>query len=319
MPEQNAQQNNSAKFAFFYMLSLVSLVFYAIAVATVAFQAVNKKIVDLVEPYRGQFSPEALKFAISAIIIAAPIYYLTVRVINRNLAMGKLDRESGVRKWLTYFILFVSSVVMIGWLIGTLFNFLDGELTLKFVLKAASAILTAAAVFGYYFYDIRRTEPAGKDKVVGIFFYGSIAVALVALVTAFYFAPSPAETRAKKQDNETLNRFNMIDGALNAFYNENKKLPASLDELVRDRKYLAERYIKDAVSGETFGYNVLADKKSFELCATFKTSNSGDDNTFDQYLKDRWPHEAGYRCISQGVYATNDVKGGAVPYPRALD
>lgn len=321
MTEENIQQqtNNSAKFAFLYMLSLVSLVFFAIAVATVAFQTVNKNIVDLIEPFRGRFSPEALKFAISSILIAGPIYYFTAWQINKNLAAGKLALESGVRKWLTYFILFVSSVVMIGWLIGTLFNFLDGELTLKFILKAGSAILIAAAVFSFYLYDIRRTETAGKDKVIRIFFYGSIVVALAALVTAFYFAPSPAETRARKRDNETLNRFNMIEGALQGYWSENKKLPADLEELTKDRKYLSDRYVKDAVSGDKFGYKVLADKKSYELCATFLTSNRDENVVFDEYLRDRWPHQAGYQCVSQAVIAPDDVKGGVAPLPRGID
>jgi hypothetical protein len=301
------------------MLSLVSLAFTATCVGVVVFQIINKLIPDAVNFYQGRFEPDALKFSIAAIIIAAPIYYLTSWQINKSLRSGALLKDAAVRRWLTYFILFVASVTMIGWFIRTIYNFLDGEMTVKFILKAVTAIFIAAAVFSYYFFDIRRDKVEEKDRIIKIYFYASLALVLVVLASAFAFSPSPTETRGKKQDNETLNRFSMIDGALNSFYSEKKKLPESLKELVSDRKFLAERYINDAVSGEEFGYKVLTDKKSYELCATFKFSNRTDDGLMDEYLKDRWPHDAGYQCVNQGVYTVNDVKGGILPIPRSID
>jgi len=62
------------------------------------------------------------------------------------------EKESGIRKWLTYFILLVSAVVMIGWLIGTISSFLNGELSLKFILKSLTSILISALIFSFYLY-----------------------------------------------------------------------------------------------------------------------------------------------------------------------
>lgn len=314
------KQNNSAKFAFLYMLSLVALGFTAISSGLVVFQIINKKFPDALNPYLHTFNAGSLKFAIAAIIIAAPIYYFTTWQISKNLRSGVLDKEAAVRRWLTYFILFVASVTIIGWLIGVIYNYLDGELTAKFILKSATAIIIAVIVFSYYLYDIRREELIGKkDRIIQIYFYATVVLVVAALVAAFYFSPSPQETRAKKQDNETLNRFSMIDSALNGYYSEKKKLPETLDELAKDRKFIAERYIKDAVSNETFSYKILADKKSYELCANFQTSNRTNDYQSDEYLRDRWPHDAGYQCINQGVYSLDDVKGGVGPIPRLID
>ena len=113
-------EKQNAKFAFFYMLSLVALVFTSLAAAMVVFQIINKKVIDLITLAPGGFNQDALKFAISAIIIAAPIYFVMMWLINKNLLAGKMDKESGIRKWLTYFILLISAVVMIGWLIGAI-------------------------------------------------------------------------------------------------------------------------------------------------------------------------------------------------------
>ena len=67
------------------MLSLVALVFMAVATGMIVFQIINKAIIDIINEYSGRYSSEALKFGISALIISAPIFYLTIRQINKNL------------------------------------------------------------------------------------------------------------------------------------------------------------------------------------------------------------------------------------------
>src|SRR3989339_593834 len=101
------EKNNAAKFAFFYMLSLVSLIFTALSTGIIIFQFINKNITDVLSTTTTGFDSSALKFAISAVIIAAPIYFVLMSLINKNLFEGNLDKESGIRKWLTYFIIFM--------------------------------------------------------------------------------------------------------------------------------------------------------------------------------------------------------------------
>jgi hypothetical protein len=98
-------KSNAAKFAFFYMLSLVALIFMALSTGMIIFQIINKNIPDILNIYQGTFSSETLKFAISALIISAPIFYVCMRQIFANLKSGDLEKDSGIRKWLTYFIL----------------------------------------------------------------------------------------------------------------------------------------------------------------------------------------------------------------------
>ncbi|MBD3247961.1 hypothetical protein GF382_01565, partial [Candidatus Falkowbacteria bacterium] len=56
------EKNNGAKFAFFYLLSLVGLVFTSISVGIIIFQFINKFIEDPADLYGGSFSNEAVKF-----------------------------------------------------------------------------------------------------------------------------------------------------------------------------------------------------------------------------------------------------------------
>ena len=69
--------NNGAKFAFFYLLSLVALIFMALSTGMIVFQIINKNLVDIINQYQGRFSDDALKFAISALIIPLPVIFQT--------------------------------------------------------------------------------------------------------------------------------------------------------------------------------------------------------------------------------------------------
>jgi hypothetical protein len=104
------------------MLSLVALIFMALAVGGILFQIINKSIYDPFDMESGRYYSSVFKMGIAAILVAAPIFYLATIQIFKNMISGVLDDESGVRKWLTYLLLFASLIVMIVWMITTIFN-----------------------------------------------------------------------------------------------------------------------------------------------------------------------------------------------------
>ena len=302
---------NNAKFTFFYLLSLVALGFMATCTGVIVFQIINKSILDAVE-YSG-FSSEALRFAISAIIISAPIYYIMISQINKNLRTGVLDKESALRRWLTYLIIFAASLVVIGWLIATVNMFLNGEITIKFILKALTVLVISGAVFSYYLYDVKR-EKVGKSIVSKVFFYGSMVLVLAAFITAFCFVDSPQLARDRKADLEVINDFNMISNAVDGYYNSNKALPKDLGILLTENgAYLTEReliHMIDKTQEEKYEYKIV-DVTSFELCATFKTSNKEMKDDLDmRYSGEQWKHDIGKQCLKKKV---NDYGKNAVP------
>lgn len=300
-------KNSAAKFAFFYMLSLVALIFMALSAGMIIFQIINKNISDILNLYQGSFSSSQLKFAISALIISVPIFYVTSWQIRKNLLSGVLDEDSGIRKWLTYSILFVSSVVMLGWLVGTINSFLDGELTTKFILKSITAIFIAAAIFTFYFYDIRREEVKKKNRVIQIYFYASLVLVIAVFVASLFIVESPSQTRNRKFDNFILDNFNNLDAAVTSYYQEFKKLPEGLNELKIEYNYLGEDSIKDPATKIEFEYRVV-NKNTYELCANFRASNKEETNSEYSYYKDKWPHEAGYQCLEQKVHDNGNPK-----------
>ncbi|MEI8361357.1 MAG: DUF5671 domain-containing protein [bacterium] len=294
------EQNNAAKFTFYYLLSLVALISLSTSVGMILFQIINKLIPDTLNPGSAIFDSSSLKFAIASIIIAGPIYYLIVWQINKNLFNGLLGRDTAVRRWLSYLILLISSLVVLGWLIGIIFGFLDGELTLKFILKAVTSVGISGIIFSYYLYDVKREKVQEiKDRAVMIYMYVSLFLVIGSLIASLIYVESPKETRQRRHDQTVTQNFDAIDNALNMYYSENKKLPSDLSVLVIEKKSLTELALKDPVSGVKFDYRVVS-PKTYELCANFELRNK-DQNQQYYYDVTRWPHEAGRQCLQQQI------------------
>ena len=283
------------------MLSLIALIFAALSAGMIIFQIINKNIVDVIVQRASDFSPHQLKFAISALIISAPIFYATTWQIYKNLFSGAFDKDSATRRWLTYLVILVSSVVMLGWLIAIVNNFLDGELTIKFILKAATAIGIAAAIFTFYYYDIKRDKVAGKkDEIIQFYFYASLAAVIIVFIAGLFIMESPQKTRGRKMDNAVLENFEDIDRAIGTYYKDNEKLPADLETVKSEFSYITDKDLKNLATGEKYKYKIKREN-IYELCATFKISNEDDTGGYEKYYDDRWPHDAGYQCLSQRV------------------
>ena len=301
MDQEQETNNHSAKFAFLYMLSLVALVLTSLSTGMVIFQIINKYISDPIGRFGESFSSDALRFAIATLIVAVPLFFLTSRQIYKDLFKGVLAKDSGVRKWLTYFILLVSSVIILGWFIGLINNYLGGELTIKFVLKAITAMGISIIVFTFYLHDIRRDKVVGqKDNVIKMYFYGSLIIIIAVFASALLIVESPQQARDRKLDNAVLEDFNTISNGLNNYYSENQKLPATLEELKSEVLFVAEENLKDPETGQAYKYEVIGDKK-YQLCAIFRTSNVDNQDVSNRFYNEKWPHKAGTQCIDQNI------------------
>jgi hypothetical protein len=152
----------SAQEAFMYLLLFLTLYVSAVSLGTVCFQLVNAWLPDPVDIYRTMFQSNAIREGVSAIIIAYPLYLLLSFLLRRAIARDPEKRNSKIRKWLTYITLFIASGVIIGDLISLVFNLLQGELTLRFILKIFVIAAIAGAIFGYYLWEIREDEKVKK-------------------------------------------------------------------------------------------------------------------------------------------------------------
>jgi hypothetical protein len=59
--------------------------------------------------------------------------------------------------------LFVAAAVIIGDLTVLVYNFLGGELSLRFALKVITVAAIAGGIFGYYLWDLRQEERGAEE------------------------------------------------------------------------------------------------------------------------------------------------------------
>ncbi len=153
----------SARDAFMYLVLFTTLYISAYHLGSIVFEFINRAFPDpAASPVFAGYTQQAIRWSVSSLIIAFPVFLYVSRSLNRAITRDPNKRASKVRKWLTYMTLFITSGCIIGDLIVLVYNFLGGELTLRFLLKALTVGIIAGAIFWYYLWDLSQEEQETK-------------------------------------------------------------------------------------------------------------------------------------------------------------
>ena len=155
--DKDMKKTDPAREAFLYLLMFLTLYISAISFGTLLFQFTNHWLPDpLSSYYNFNGNRNAIRMATASLIIAFPVFMYMSFVIRKMLAKDSERRKSRIRKWLTYMTLFAASGIIIGDLISLLFNFMGGDMTLRFAIKSLSVLIISGAIFGYYLWDLKQ-------------------------------------------------------------------------------------------------------------------------------------------------------------------
>ena len=155
LPVPRPQTYLSAREAFFYLLLFTTLFLSAFNFGVILFELIEKIFPD---PAGSAYTASSLRWAVATVVVSFPIFlFLTVR-LERELRKDPVQRDSKVRKWLTYLTLFLAAGFLIGDVVSLIYHVLEGELTVRFLLKVLVVAGIAGTVFGYYLYDLRKGE-----------------------------------------------------------------------------------------------------------------------------------------------------------------
>jgi Domain of unknown function (DUF5671) len=145
------KRSGSAKDAFIYLLSFATLATWTLGLGSVAFTLIEWWIKDPLNQNTSYAnSYYQIADSLACIIVAFPVYLLTMHFINRELRMHPEKLESSVRKWLTYIALLIAAGIVVGDSITFLTYFLRGELSARFISKVVTVLVIAGGVFWYY-------------------------------------------------------------------------------------------------------------------------------------------------------------------------
>lgn len=149
----------SAREAFLYLVLFTTLYIGCYHLGSLMFDLINRAFPDPADRGRiGPWARDSLRWSVSYLLVAFPVFVWVARYLARATEQRPMMRFSPVRRWLTYFTLFVAASTALCDLTVLVYNVLAGELTTRIALKVLVVIAISGAVFGYYLSDLHREE-----------------------------------------------------------------------------------------------------------------------------------------------------------------
>ena len=226
-----------------------------------------------------------------------PVFFWVSRILHKDVVTEPEKRDLRVRRWLLYFTVFVSGLVVIGDLITLINSFLNGDLTTAFILKVLTVFFVASSILFYYLSELReRVYPRTVFQAV------IIGVVVLALGYGFYLAGSPQNQRLTRFDDSKINHLQTIQNQIVYYWQQKGSLPTTLAGL--NDSISGFSVPVDPQSNQPYEYSVTG-VRAFQLCATFNH------NTVDLtvpvpqvYPYYNWQHGVGRVCFDRTIDPT---------------
>jgi len=298
LPVPRRRLGFSPREAFLYLLLFVALYLVAYNVGAILFALVERTWPDVAmanESEGWDRTRDWVRFALSSVLVAFPVYLYTSRITGRAVAADPEKRNSGVRRWLTYLTLFNAACVLIGDFIVVLSGLLKGELTARFVSKAAIVAAIGGWMFAHYMGGLRRDEsptprPGGTPQLARV----AGAIVVIVALTGMWLAGSPARARRQELDQRRVRDLNNLSNAVGAEMSSFGRFPPTLGALVHGRPR-ADLSLADPVTHVPYDYAVV-DSTHYQLCATFDAPDSI--GPYGERVDPFWRHAAGHACFT---------------------
>ncbi|MEY4731869.1 MAG: hypothetical protein RL681_815 [Candidatus Parcubacteria bacterium] len=287
---------------FLYLFATVALYFSAGSIINLLFAHIEAGFPDPLEQY---YDPSGtMRLSMALLIIIFPAYLWASRFLHRDLLANPEKNDIRVRKWLLYLTLFLAALLIIGDLVALIYSFLEGDLTVRFLLKIAVVLAVAGAVFWYYLYDLRAKASPLEPRALW-FVRLVMGVVAVTVICGLFVAGSPFRQRLVRFDAQKVNDLQGVQSQVINYWQRKDVLPQTAEELRDD----ISGYVppKDPQSAAAYEYRATG-ALSFELCAEFNLQfTEGDGATkpvygpMGQRFAESWNHEAGRVCFSRTI------------------
>ncbi|GMU74383.1 MAG: hypothetical protein AMXMBFR44_5800 [Candidatus Campbellbacteria bacterium] len=300
METQLEKPKMTPKDFFLYLGVAVSLYASAGALLALLFSIINIALPDPLNPYyAATWASSGMRFAISTLLVAFPVYLAISWLIRKDIAGNVAKYQLSVRKWFIYFTLFIAGAAIAGDLIALVNTYLNGEISARFIWKMFAVFGVAGVIFAYYFYDIKRAA-AGNTKTNTTLIIVAAAGVLAAVIAGFSVAGSPGEIRELRFDELRIADLQSIQWQVTEYYQRHKTLPADLGALQDDIS--GYRAPVDPKTGEAYEYAVKSQQTlTFELCATFGASTIDATSSYAEPSGETFRHEAGRVCFTRTI------------------
>jgi hypothetical protein len=302
-------ENHTAKHFVLQLGSLITLYLSVSFLLVLLFAVINLIFPDATEYYYDiESSSYSVKLGIAMLVVFFPTYLLLTRKVNVFRRVEMDGAYPGLTKWLMYLSLLVGGGVLLGDLVAVILAFLNGELTTRFVLKAAVLLIIVGSAFYYYLQDARGYWLT-KEKY-SFMFAGAMSLIVVAsLITGFFYTETPTEVREMRLDDTQISDLQQIQWkileTLSININGTSSLLTTLEELY------GETPVPVTAPEDRPAYSYEVTATGFKLCATFSRDSAETSQEFigkpiyDQNMLikngENWSYKQGRYCFDRVV------------------
>ncbi len=251
------------------------------------------------DPYSG-----AVRFSLAMIIVLFPTLLGFSYYQNKELRLTPNRKDVGIRKWLLLLTLFLAGALIIGDLIALINTFLNGEITMRFLLKVLAILILAGFTLYYYILDLKGAfiENMRLSRLFGL---TSIVIVVGSILGGFLIAGSPQSARLVAFDQQKVQDLMYIQEKIISYWQAKSQLPPKLSDL-RDTLSYINVSLNDPQTLKPYGYEATG-QNSFKLCATFnKASKTYKETNWETQPVSivggtigNWEHPAGVTCYDR--------------------
>jgi len=258
--------------------------------------------------YYRHFS-DTIHYAISALIISYPLYYLSVKIWFKRFREEENKKESRLTKWVTYLVLLAVSITIVGDLITIVYTFLQGEISTRFFLKALVVLFIAGLTLGFYYLERKKVQYHQdiSRRTFQSFGYALTTFVTIGIVLGFLASGSPATERMRTFDEKRADDLYQIANCIQNYANQYQSLPASLSELSNMNGGYCN--LVDPEKNTPYEYKIISNltpirnnlmEGKVQLCANFALDTTREKQGVS--YKQKWyTHRAGRDCDTENI------------------
>jgi len=297
--------------------SFILLGISSISLGTLLYGVINHFFEDKLTNnyYAAASSSVTVHYAIAALIIGFPLYYFAMRFWFDRFKEDEGKVEARLTKWITYLVLLVTAIIIVGDLIAVIFNMLQGEITTRFFLKALTIFMISGGIFSFYFLERKKIQykKTIAPEVFRIFSWAAGGVVLVSIILGFFASGLPQTERMRNFDNTRSSDLESLSDCIDSYAANHKALPESLDELGKDSAFSYCAGKKDPETGSDYAYRIVnrsithgdVTEGEFELCADFALAS---DPNISRNSSKWFRHGSGRSCNVNNTVLDNGDK-----------
>ncbi|HXR97282.1 MAG TPA: DUF5671 domain-containing protein [Terriglobales bacterium] len=154
VPQRTAHAGGRPLEALLYLVIFITLAIWSIGLGRVLFVLINHAFPGGSVQFVQFGLRTEIADSLASVIVALPIFiWLT------KLSLRDPDRPaSAVQRWLTAIALAIAAAIALGFLVGVLSDFLQGNLTARFALHVVVVLVITGGIFTYYLPALRSRK-----------------------------------------------------------------------------------------------------------------------------------------------------------------